>query len=96
MHDVGAQSEKRVTKLDHVERSRHAGRESQHRHRHPGRGNLPANGPRLVDADNSRLEARRQVADQVQDHFFSAADHERVREINHTGTVCALEIAWAR
>ena len=66
----------------HVARPAQPRRQPEHRDRRARLANLVADRPGLVNAADHRLESRRQMADQVEDHFLRAADHERVREIH--------------
>src|SRR6516225_6419724 len=49
---------------------------------------------RLIDAADDRLEARRQVPDQVEHHLFGAADGERVRHVTHPDTWLEARGSW--
>ena len=38
----------------------------------------------FVNAGHCRLESRRQVAHEIEHQFLGAADHERMRQVEHT------------
>jgi hypothetical protein len=83
VHDRRRPRLQRVAQPQHVERPRQARRQSQHGKRHAGAANLFADRPGLVNAGDRGLESRRQVPHEIQHHFFGAANHECMREIQH-------------
>ncbi|PYQ90482.1 MAG: hypothetical protein DMG03_00545 [Acidobacteria bacterium] len=73
----------------------HARVESQHVDRRPGLANLVADGTCVMNAADARVEAPRQVSYEIEHHFLGAADHERVRQIDHARALHA-HATWAR
>jgi hypothetical protein len=47
-----------------------------------------------VNAADHRLEARRQVSDEIEDHLLSAADHECMSKVYDSDTLVG-HAAWA-
>ena len=96
MDDVWLALVKEVLQAQDVERAKQAGLQAKDLERHAGLLNLQANRPRLVNAQHRRLVVRRQMAHQVQDHFFRAADGEGVRQEQHPRRRLGGHEAWLR
>ena len=70
--------------------------EAEHSDRDARRANLPADGPKLVDAAHHRLESIGKAAREIEHHLFGPAHLEGVGEVHHANALNGHEPTWAR
>ena len=83
VHDVGLELTQMPLNPDQTPGPSDARIQTEHAKGHARVPDFLANGPGLIDTRHAGLETVRKMPNQVEHHFFRAANHERVRQVQY-------------